>query len=62
MHEAPDGIAAGVIRQMPGALADAHFEVVRVEAAEEHIDIEVGLYHDGFGLGGPGHGFFRDVA
>ena len=47
---------------MPGALADAHFEVVRVEAAEEHVDIEVGFHHDGFGFGGPGHGFFRDMA
>ena len=62
MHETPNGIPTGIIGQMPGALADAHFEIVRVEAAEEHIDIEIGLYHHGFGLGGPGHGFFRDMA
>ena len=62
MHKTPDGVAAGVIGQMPGTLADAHLEFVRVEAAQEHIDIKVGFHHDGFGFGGPGHGFFRDVA
>lgn len=62
MHEAADCVATGVIGQVPGALADAHLELVRVEAAEEHIDIKIGFHHHGFGLGGPGHGFFRDVA
>ena len=62
MHETPDSVAAGVIGQMSGALADTHLEFVRVEAAQEHVDIEIGLHHHGFGLGGPGHGFFRDVA
>lgn len=61
MHEAPDRIAAGIVGQVASALADTHLEFVRVEAAEEHIDIEVGFHHHGFGLGGPGHGFFRDV-
>lgn len=61
MHEAADGVAAGVIGQMTCTLADTHLEFVRVEAAEEHVDIKIGLHHHGFGLGGPGHGFFRDV-
>ena len=62
MHETADGVAAGVVGEVAGALADAHLEFVRVEATEEHVDIEIGLHHHGFGLGGPGHGFFRDVA
>ena len=62
MHEAADGIAAGVVREVAGTLADAHLEVMRVGAAEEHVHVEIRLHHHCIGLGGPVHSLVRHVA
>ena len=53
VHEAPDGVAAIIVGEVAGALADAHLQIMRIGAAEEHVHVEVGFHHDGLGLGGP---------
>ena len=61
VHELADGVAAGVVRQVAGALADAHFQVMRVGTAEEHVHVEVGFHHHGVGLTGPLQGLVGHV-
>ena len=62
MHEAADGVPAGVVGEVAGTLADAHLELVRIGSAEQHIHIEIGLHDHRLGFFRPVHGLLRDMA
>ncbi len=62
VHELADGVAAGVVRQVPGTLADPHLQIMRVGAAQEHVHVVIGFHYHRIGLPGPLEGLVGHVA
>ena len=62
VHELADGVATGIVGEVPRPLADPHFQIMRVGAAQEHVHVEIGFHHHGIGLAGPLQGLFGHMA